>query len=472
MVNIPNLSKIKTKSTQINLNDRVTTFDEIELGYDEESVILEAQRCLNCKTAPCTSGCPLNNYIPEFIKLVTEKKFEEAYNVIRKKSNFPSICSRVCAQEKQCESKCTRGLNGEPVAIGLIERFVTDYHYKNINQNKQNTSTIKDNNDSSTLQNKLNVAVIGSGPSGLACAEDLALLGVNVTIFESTNIAGGIPVYGIPNFRLPINIPLSEVKRIETLGTKFIFNKTAGVDFSIESLFNDGFNAIYISTGADAPYTMGIDGENYKGVYTAHEFLKECKLNNNTFNLQDLSNKAVAVVGGGNVAMDCSRTLVRLGAKKVYNIYRRSEEELPARREEYENAIKEGVEFLLLTNPTKVLSNDGININSVECIKMELGALDEKGRRRPVEIPNSEFTLPIDAIVMAIGSSTNDTTKTFANSILFNKYNTIEVDENNKTSAENIYAGGDVVNGASTVVLAIKNGKNAAKSIYNTLTNK
>ena len=471
MINI-NLDKEKNKPSFLSIEERISSFNEICLGFDEEKALSEANRCLNCLNAPCKNGCPLNNNIPEFIQMVKNKDYESAFEIIKQKSNFPAICSRVCAQEKQCESKCTRGLNGDPVSIGMLERFVTDWHYTNVfNNDNKNNSTSDDN-----INKK--IAIIGGGVSGLACAEDLTNLGYDVTIFESLDVIGGIAYYAIPDFRLPREIVTREIDRVVSKGTKINTNITAGQDFSLQDLLKN-YDAVYISSGADYPKTMGIDGENLNEVLYANEFLKECKLNNNDYKNGLMKGKTVAVVGGGNVAMDTARTLIRLGAKKVYILYRRSIEEMPARKEELEDAKNEGVEILYLTNPTAILTNlnnaeqienyanaQNNCVNGVKCVKMRLGEPDEKGRRKPIEIENSEFIIHIDSIIMAISSTTTQEIKNFAGDILLNKYGLIDTKENTETKIKKVYAGGDVVTGPNTIVSAIEFGKKSAITIH------
>ncbi len=452
---------------------RARNFSEVALGYTEEMAINEAQRCLNCKNMPCVKGCPVNINIPDFITLVKQGDFEGAYKIISKTSSLPAVCGRVCPQETQCESKCTLGIKFEPVGIGRLERFVADYHNKN---NKE--APVKPES------NGKKVAVIGSGPSGLTCAGDLAKLGYEVTVFEAFHTAGGVLVYGIPEFRLPKAIVAKEVEGLKALGVKVETNIVIGKTLTIDELFGMGFKAVFIGSGAGLPNFMNIPGESLKGVYSANEFLTRSNLmkaylDNPTTPI--MKGGKVAVVGGGNVAMDAARTALRLGAEKVYIVYRRSMEELPARREEVEHAEEEGIEFKLLCNPTEILGyNNPENprdekngfVIGMKCVKMELGAPDEKGRRRPIEIPNSEFTLDVDTVVMSIGTSPNPLIKSTTEGLEVNSRGGIVVNEDGLSSIEGVYAGGDAVTGAATVISAMGAGKTAAKAIDEYLSKK
>ncbi len=446
---------------------RARNFSEVALGYTEEVAINEAQRCLNCKNMPCVKGCPVNINIPDFITLVKQGDFEGAYKIISKTSSLPAVCGRVCPQETQCESKCTLGIKFEPVGIGRLERFVADYH----NKNNKETPVKPESNGKK-------VAVIGSGPSGLTCAGDLAKLGYEVTVFEAFHTAGGVLVYGIPEFRLPKAIVAKEVEGLKALGVKVETNIVIGKTLTIEELFEMGFKAIFIGSGAGLPNFMNIPGESLKGVYSANEFLTRSNLmkaylDNPTTPI--MKGGKDAVVGGGNVAMDAARTALRLGAEKVYIVYRRSMDELPARREEVEHAEEEGIEFKLLCNPTEILGyNNPENprdekngfVIGMKCVKMELGAPDEKGRRRPVEIPNSEFTLDVDTVIMSIGTSPNPLIKSTTKGLEVNNRGGIVVNEDGLSSIEGVYAGGDAVTGAATVISAMGAGKTAAKAIH------
>ena len=454
--------------------ERSRDFFEVTTGYDEETAINEALRCLGCNNMPCAGGCPVNIRIPDFIAKIKEGDFEGAYQVIRNTSSLPAVCGRVCPQETQCESKCVRGLKGEPVGIGRLERFVADWH------NAHSDGAVN-------LPEKLGkkVAVVGSGPSGLTCAGDLAKLGYDVTVFEALHTAGGVLVYGIPEFRLPKSIVKKEVDNLVKMGVNFMTNVVIGKTLTVDELFSDGYEAVFIGTGAGLPSFMGIPGESYKGVYSANEFLTRSNLMKAYLDNPDtpiMKGGRVAVVGGGNVAMDAARTALRLGAEKVYIVYRRSLEELPARREEVEHAVEEGVELMLLTNPTEILGfenpddrRDARNgfVTGIKCVKMELGEPDERGRRRPVEIAGSEFTLDVDSVVMSIGTSPNPLIKSTTEGLLVNGRGGIIVEESTgKTSKDGVYAGGDAVTGAATVISAMGAGKIAAKAIDEYLQNK
>lgn len=446
---------------------RAHNFDEVALGYDEATAIDEAMRCLNCKTMPCVSGCPVNIHIPEFIAKIKEGDFEEAYRIISKTSSLPAVCGRVCPQETQCESKCVRGIKGEPVGIGRLERFVADWH-----------NAHSDEQPASVECNGRKVAIVGSGPSGLTCAGDLAKAGYKVTVFEALHAAGGVLVYGIPEFRLPKKIVKKEVDNLVAMGVEMQTNIVIGKTLTIDELFDMGYEAVFIGSGAGLPNFMGIPGESLKGVYSANEFLTRSNLmrayeeNPNT---PIMKGGRVAVVGGGNVAMDAARTALRLGAQKVHIVYRRSLDELPARREEVEHAMEEGVEFNLLTNPTEILGyyneadkRDAKNgfVRGMKCIKMELGEPDERGRRRPVEIEGSEFIMDVDTVIMSIGTSPNPLIKMTTEGLEVNRRGGIIVEETTgATTKQGVYAGGDAVTGAATVISAMGAGKIAAKAI-------
>lgn len=452
---------------------RAHNFDEVALGYSEEIAIAEAQRCLNCKNAPCVNGCPVNIDIPNFISKIKDGNFEKAYNVISLSSSLPAVCGRVCPQETQCESKCTLGIKFEPVGIGRLERFVADWH--NNNSNKVPTKP---------EPNGHKVAVVGSGPSGLTCAGDLAKLGFEVTVFEALHTAGGVLVYGIPEFRLPKTIVAKEVDTLKALGVEIETNVVIGKTLTIDELFDMGYEAVFVGSGAGLPKFMGIPGESLKGVYSANEFLTRSNLmkaylqNPNT---PIMKGGKVAVVGGGNVAMDAARTALRLGAEKVYVVYRRSMDELPARKEEVEHAEEEGIDFKLLCNPVEILGyNNPDNprdekngfVTGMKCIKMELGLPDEKGRRRPVPIENSEFVLDVDTVIVSIGTSPNPLIKNTTDGLGVNSRGGIIVTEDGLTTREGVYAGGDAVIGAATVISAMGAGKTAAKAIDEYLSNK
>ena len=454
----PNMSNFKNPMPSQDAKVRAKNFSEVALGYDKDSAVDEALRCLNCKNMPCVSGCPVNIHIPAFIEKIKECDFEGAYDIISKSSSLPAVCGRVCPQETQCEAKCVRGIKGEPVAIGRLERFVADLHNECENANIEKIES-----------NGVKVAIIGSGPSGLTCAGDLARLGYEVTVFEALHAAGGVLLYGIPEFRLPKKIVEKEINNLENLGVKFETNIIIGKTLTIDELFEDGFKAVFIGSGAGLPNFMGIKGEGLKGVYSANEFLTRSNLmkayldNSSTPIMKD---GKVCVVGGGNVAMDAARTALRLGADKVYIVYRRSMDELPARKEEVEHAIEEGIEFLLLNNPTEILGDENGCVKGMKCIKMELGEPDEKGRRRPVPVKDSEFTLDCNTVIISIGTSPNPLIKSTTKGIEVNKWGGIIVDENTGASTrEGVYAGGDAVTGAATVISAMGAGKTAAKAI-------
>ncbi len=435
---------------------RNKNFKEVALGYDAETAVAEAKRCLNCKNKPCVSGCPVNIYIPEFIAYVAAGEFEKAYEVISRTSALPAVCGRVCPQEKQCESKCVRGIKGEAVSIGRLERFVADYHNANAEISK-----------SDIQKNGKKVAVIGSGPSSLTCAGDLAKKGYDVTVFEALHIAGGVLVYGIPEFRLPKAIVAREVEGLKAAGVEFKTNVVVGKSISIDDIFND-FDSVFIGSGAGLPRFMGIEGENLKGVYSANEFLTRINLmkaykEDSRTPVQ--RGKRVAVVGGGNVAMDAARSAIRLGADKVYVIYRRSLEEIPARAEEVEHAIEETIEFKTLTNPIRIVGDEDKNVCGIECVKMELGEPDESGRRRPSVVKGSEHIIDVDCVIMAIGTSPNPLIKATTAGLEVNSRGGIVTDETGKTSREGVFAGGDAVTGAATVIKAMGAGKAAAIAI-------
>ncbi|MBR3394767.1 MAG: NADPH-dependent glutamate synthase [Firmicutes bacterium] len=457
---MPNMSLTKNPMPSQDPIERASNFQEVALGYTKEMALDEAARCLNCKNHPCTQGCPVQISIPEFIKKVAEEDFEGAYNVISKDSSLPAVCGRVCPQENQCEKYCVRGIKGEPVGIGRLERFVADWHNANAKE-----APVK------PASNGHKVAVIGSGPSGLTCAGDLAKKGYEVTVFEALHTAGGVLVYGIPEFRLPKSIVQKEVDGLKALGVKVETNTVIGKTVSVDELMSDefGFEAVFIGSGAGLPSFMNIPGENLKGVYSANEFLTRINLMKAYREGADTPikhSKAVAVVGGGNVAMDAARCAKRLGAEHVYIVYRRSEAELPARREEVEHAKEEGIEFKLLNNPVEILGGEDRFVNGIKCIRMELGEPDASGRRRPVEIPGSEFVLDVDCVIMAIGTSPNPLIKNTTAGLETNKKGCIVAEEaTGKTSKDMVYAGGDAVTGAATVILAMGAGKTAAKAI-------
>ena len=445
---------------------RARNFKEVALGYPAEIAVSEANRCLNCKNRPCVSGCPVNISIPEFISRIKAEDFEGAYQIITQSSSLPAVCGRVCPQESQCESKCTLGIRFEPVGIGRLERFVADWHNENAKELPKKPAS-----------NGHRVAVVGSGPSGLTCAGDLAKKGYQVTVFEALHTAGGVLVYGIPEFRLPKSIVAKEVETLKALGVDVETNVVIGKTLTIDELFEDGYEAVFVGSGAGLPNFMGIPGESLKGVYSANEFLTRSNLMKAYRDdpvTPIMKGGKVAVVGGGNVAMDAARTALRLGAEKVYIVYRRSMEELPARREEVEHAEEEGVDFRLLNNPVEILGyqnpddpRDPKNgfVTGMRCIRMELGEPDAKGRRRPVPIPGSEFELDVDTVVISIGTSPNPLIKSTTKGLEVNARGGIIVNEDGLTSREGVYAGGDAVTGAATVISAMGAGKTAAKAI-------
>ena len=454
---MPNMSLKKNEMPVQSPDVRNKNFSEVALGYTEEQAIDEAKRCLNCKNHPCVSGCPVNISIPEFIKEVAEGNFEEAYKVITRQSSLPAVCGRVCPQETQCEHNCVRGIKGEPVAIGRLERFVADYHNANSKELPEKPAS-----------NGHKVAVVGSGPSGLTCAGDLAKKGYSVTVFEALHVAGGVLVYGIPEFRLPKAIVAREIETLKALGVEIKTDCVIGKLFSVDELFEMGYEAVYIGSGAGLPRFMGIEGENLKGVYSANEFLTRINLMKayrEGSATPIYHAKKVAVCGGGNVAMDAARCAKRFGADEVYIVYRRGENELPARKEEVEHAKEEGVIFKLLTNPTKILKGENGFVCGMECVEMELGEPDASGRRRPVVKEESEFVLDVDCVIMAIGTSPNPLIKSTTKGLETEKHGCIVADETGLTSRENVYAGGDAVTGAATVILAMGAGKTAARSI-------
>ncbi len=444
---------------------RNRNFQEVALGYSEEAAIDEAKRCLNCKNRPCVEGCPVRVHIPEFIAMVAEGKFEEAYQIIARSSSLPAVCGRVCPQETQCEGKCTRGIKGEPVGIGRLERFVADRH-----------NSLCTEKPALPVPNGRKVAVVGSGPAGLACAGDLAKLGYDVTVYEALHLAGGVLVYGIPEFRLPKAIVQKEVDNLRALGVKILTNMVIGRVITIEELQTEyGFEAVFLGSGAGLPRFMGIKGENAKGVFSANEYLTRSNLMKAYREggaTPILRAKKVAVVGGGNVAMDAARSAKRMGAEEVTVVYRRGKEELPARKEEVEHAEEEQIRFQLLTNPVEILSDEQDNVCGMRCIRMQLGEPDASGRRSPVEIPNSEFVMEVDCVIMSLGTSPNPLLKQTTRGLETKRRGEIVADEQGKTTLNGVYAGGDAVTGAATVILAMGAGKKAAAAIHEYLQNK
>ena len=454
---MPNMSLKKNEMPAQEPNVRNKNFKEVALGYSKETAVDEANRCLNCKNKPCVNGCPVNIDIPAFIQKVKDEDFDGAYDIISASSSLPAVCGRVCPQETQCEGKCVRGIKGDPVGIGRLERFVADWH------NEHSTAEAK-----KPESNGHKAAVIGAGPAGLTCAGDLARLGYEVTVFEALHLAGGVLVYGIPEFRLPKAIVQKEIDGLKALGVTINTNTVIGRTITVDELFEQGFEAIFIGSGAGLPRFMGIPGENLKGVYSANEFLTRTNLmkaytENSDTPIQHAKN--VAVVGGGNVAMDAARCAKRLGAENVYIVYRRGEAEMPARNEEIEHAKEEGIIFKTLNNPVEILGDEHKLVTGMKCIEMELGEPDESGRRSPVEKKGSEFVLDVDCVVMSIGTSPNPLIRNTTKGLETNRKGCFVADENGLTSREGVYAGGDAVTGAATVILAMGAGKTAAKAM-------
>ena len=452
-----NMSLTKNPMPSQEPDVRNKNFEEVALGYTEAQALDEAQRCLNCKAKPCMTGCPVMVHIPEFIAEVAKGNFEEAYQIISNTSALPAVCGRVCPQENQCEKYCVRGKKGDPVGIGRLERFVADWHNANCHAVPEKPTS-----------NGHRVAIVGSGPAGLTCAGDLARKGYEVTVFEALHLAGGVLVYGIPEFRLPKSIVQKEVDGLKALGVTIATDTVVGRTITVDELMEEqGFEAVFIGSGAGLPMFMNIPGVNYKGVFSANEFLTRINLMKAYKPDSDtpiVHPKKVAVVGGGNVAMDAARCAKRLGAE-VYIVYRRGMEELPARKEEVEHAEEEGIIFKTLNNPVEILADENDNVTKIRCIQMELGEPDASGRRRPVEIPGSEFDLDVDCVIMALGTSPNPLIKDTTKGLEINKKGGIVVNEDGLTSRNNVYAGGDAVTGAATVILAMGAGKTAAKAI-------
>ena len=462
---MPNMSLKKNEMPVQPAGERISNFDEVALGYTEEQAVDEAARCLNCKNKPCRSGCPVGIDIPAFISKIAERDFEGAYQVIAESSSLPAVCGRVCPQETQCEQKCVRAIKGESVGIGRLERFVADYHNSHA---KGDAKTPAGNGHK--------VAVVGSGPAGLTCAGELARMGYEVTVFEALHLPGGVLVYGIPEFRLPKDIVAREVDTLRSLGVKIETNVVIGRSRTVDELFESGFEAVFIGSGAGLPKFMNIPGENLKGVYSANEFLtrvnlmKAYKPGSETPIMRP---NRVAVVGGGNVAMDAARCAKRLGAEEVYIVYRRGADELPARAEEVEHAKEEGIIFRLLTNPVEILRRDDGFVAGIRCEKMELGEPDASGRRSPIVIEGSEFDIPLDAVIMAIGTSPNPLIKSTTKGLDTQKWGGIIASEpGGQTSREGVFAGGDAVTGAATVILAMGAGKDSAHAIDEYIRNK
>lgn len=455
---MPNMSLTKVPMPEQDPNVRNKNFLEVAMGYTEEMAMEEASRCLNCKNKPCVSGCPVNVRIPEFVAKVAEGKFEEAYEIITSTNSLPAISGRVCPQENQCEGKCVRGIKGESVSIGRLERFCADYHMKH-----SDAKAVK------PQSNGKKVAVVGAGPSGLTCAGDLAKKGYEVTVFEAFHTAGGVLVYGIPEFRLPKAIVKKEVENLQDLGVEVKTNMVIGRVLSVDELFEMGYKAIFIGSGAGLPSFMGIEGEELIGVYSANEYLTRTNLMKaylDDYDTPIIKSKSVAVVGGGNVAMDAARCAKRLGAENVYIVYRRGMEEMPARKEEVHHAMEEGIIFKNLNNPVKILGDENGRVRAMECIEMELGEPDASGRRKPIAKEGSNFELPVDTVIMSIGTSPNPLIRSTTPGLDTNKRGCLVVNEDTmQTTREGVYAGGDAVTGAATVILAMGAGKQAAQSI-------
>ena len=453
-----NMSLVKNPMPEQDAVLRASNFDEVALGYTAEMAIDEAKRCLNCKNPLCRQGCPVSVRIPEFIAKVAEGDFDAAYEIITSTNSLPAVCGRVCPQEKQCESKCVRGIKGESVAIGRLERFVADYHMA---KEEKDEIVVPENNGH-------RIAVVGSGPAGLTCAGDLRKMGYDVTVFEAFHKAGGVLVYGIPQFRLPKEIVAAEIELLEKMGVKIVTNAIVGKSMTVDDLFEDGFEAVFIGSGAGLPQFLRIPGENLLGVYSANELLTRVNLMKAYKAEYDTPIKnfnKVAVVGAGNVAMDAARVAKRLGAENVYICYRRGRDELPARKEEVEHAEAEGIEFKLLNNPCAILGDEGGHVTGIELIRQELGEPDEKGRRSPVAVEGSNWVLDVDAVIIAIGTSPNPLIRNTTGGLTFTRKGGIEADEGGVTSREGVFAGGDAVTGAATVILAMGAGKAGAKSI-------
>ena len=454
---MPNMSLKKVEMPVQDGEVRRNNFEEVALGYTKEMAMEEAQRCLHCPTKPCISGCPVAVNIPDFIERVKEGSFEEAYQIIHETSSLPAVCGRVCPQEKQCEAKCVRGVKGEAVAIGRLERFVADWHRENVKDELQKPKS-----------NGHKVAVVGAGPAGLTCAGDLAKKGYQVSVFEALHVAGGVLMYGIPEFRLPKTVVQTEIEGLKQMGVDIQTNMVIGRSESVDDLFDAGYESVFIGSGAGLPSFINMPGENLKGVYSANEFLTRCNLMKAYKDGVDTPiqhPKRAVIVGGGNVAMDAARCAKRLGVEEVTIVYRRSMEELPARKEEVEHAMEEGIIFKLLTNPVRVLGNEDGWVCGMECVSMELGEPDASGRRRPVEIKGSNFVLDVDCMIMAIGTSPNPLIRSTTKGLETNRKGCLVADDNGATTREGVFAGGDAVTGAATVILAMGAGKTAAAAI-------
>ena len=452
-----NMTKVKTPMPEQDPKVRARNFKEVSLGYTAEMAVEEAGRCLNCKNPKCVEGCPVNVRIPEFIAKVAEGDFKAAYEIITSTNALPALSGRVCPQESQCESKCVRGIKGEPVAIGRLERFVADWYRENINAMPEKVES-----------NGHKVAVVGSGPAGMTAASDLAKKGYQVTMFEALHTAGGVLVYGIPEFRLPKAIVANEITKLQAQGVEVMTNMVIGRVLSIDELFEMGYEAVFVGSGAGLPMFMNIPGESLNGVFSANEYLTRTNLMKAYTEEADtpiIKSKAVAVVGGGNVAMDAARCAMRLGAEHVYIVYRRGEAEMPARLEEQHHAKEEGIEFKTLCNPTAIIGDENGRVCGMKCVRMELGEADASGRRRPVEVPDSEFVLDVDTVVMSLGTSPNPLIRSTTPGLETNKKGCLIVNENEMTTRDGVFAGGDAVTGAATVILAMGAGKKGAAAI-------
>ena len=452
-----NMSLTKVPMPEQDPQVRARNFQEVTLGYTEEMAVEEAGRCLNCKNPKCVEGCPVNVRIPEFIAKVRERDFKAAYEIITSTNALPALSGRVCPQETQCESKCVRGIKGEPVAIGRLERFVADWYRENVNAMPEKVPS-----------NGIKVAVVGSGPAGLTCASDLAKKGYQVSVFEALHTAGGVLVYGIPEFRLPKAIVANEVTKLQAQGVEVMTNMVIGRVLTIDELFEMGYKAIFVGSGAGLPMFMGIPGESLKGVLSANEYLTRTNLMkayNADSDTPVIKSKAVAVVGGGNVAMDAARCAMRLGAEHVYVVYRRGEAEMPARLEEQHHAKEEGIEFKTLTNPVEIVADETGRVCGMKCVKMELGEPDASGRRRPIVVPDSEFLLDVDTVIMSLGTSPNPLIRSTTPGLETNRKGCLIVNEDAMTTRDGVFAGGDAVTGAATVILAMGAGKKGAEAI-------
>ena len=462
---MPNMMKEKNPMPEQAPEIRNGNFKEVALGYGEDAAVSEAERCLNCKNKPCVEGCPVFVRIPEFIQAIADREFGKAYDEIAQTNSLPAVCGRVCPQETQCEAKCVRGIKGEPVAIGRLERFAADWKMKNDSKKAEKP-----------VSNGHKVAVVGSGPAGLTCAGDLGKKGYEVTVFEAFHVAGGVLMYGIPEFRLPKAIVQKEVDQLKDIGVQVMNNMVIGKVLSVDELFEMGFEAVFVGSGAGLPNFMNIPGEDHLGVYSANEYLTRINLMkayDPSFDTKIKQPHKVVVVGGGNVAMDAARSAKRMGAEEVYIVYRRSDEEMPARREEIHHAKEEGIVFKLLTNPVAIHGDEQGRTMRIECVEMALGEPDASGRRRPVTVEGSNFTIDADTVIIAIGNSPNPLIRTTTAGLESNRWGCIVVNEETmQTTREGVYAGGDVVTGAATVILAMGAGKQAAQSIDEYIQNK